>query len=183
MVNFPWSTCQKTIKQLAGLMSFLWFVNNPAIAIADNHLVSPEKSINISITTHLGENQIFNEGDVVSFLLNLDRDAYVLLVYQDAAGNLAPLFPVNDKGWVMAGDFLPFPNEDMGLRFVVNAPFGQEKVWAFAASKPFPISGKERSIKVFADLNTLLITVRRHGDKTDISYGEAFTQLSTAKNP
>lgn len=183
MDKIPWGTYQKTIKQLIGLIGLLWFMNNPAIALAEDQQASSNHSINISITTHLGENQTFLEGDVVSFLLSLDRDAYILIVYQDAAGNLVPLFPVDGQGWVLAGEFLPFPSEDMGLRFVVKGPFGQEKVWAFAASTPFPIPDNEKAMSVFADVNTLLTTVRGHGDKADISYGEAYTQLSTSKNP
>lgn len=181
--KIPWSAFQKTIKHISGLVALIWFTNNPAIALAESHQVSPDNSINLSITTHLGENQTFHEGDEVSFLLNLDRDAYLLIVYQDAAGTLVPLFPTKDQGEVMAGDFLPFPDRNMGLRFVVQAPFGQERIWIFAASKPFPISKQENSIKDYANINALLTMVRRHGKKPDISYGEAYTQITTIKNP
>ena len=179
----PWSAFQKTIKPVAGVIALLWFIHHPAIAIAESQQVPSDNSINVSITTHLGENQTFSEGDEVSFLINLDRDAYLLIVYQDAAGALVPLFPTNDQGRFKAGDFLPFPDENMGLRFVVAAPFGQEKIWVFAASEPFPISKEEASSKAFANVKSLLTMVRQHGHKPDISYGEAYTQITTAKNP
>jgi len=97
-------------------------------------------AIEVSITTSLGDDQSFRAGDELSLLLSLDRDAFVILLYQDAAGELVQIFPGadTDGGRVTAGDFQPFPPRNLGLRLVVAAPFGQERLWAFASETPFP---------------------------------------------
>jgi len=130
-------------------------------------------AIHISITTHLGDEQHFREGDEISLLLNLDRDAYVLLVYQDAAGKLIQLFPnrKNDSGRIPAGNFIPFPRRADGLRLVVAPPFGEEQVWAFAAAETFPA----RPLLNVPDINTLRTRLRRFG----VVYSETYTLLKT----
>ncbi len=135
---------------------------------------TPETTaIHVTITTHLGDEQHFREGDEISLLLSLDHDAYVLLVYQDAGGNLVKLFPVrkNDNGWVPAGDFIPFPRRTDGLRLVVASPFGEERVWAFAAAKAFPT----RPLLDIPDIKALHTRLQHSG----IFYSETYTQLRT----
>ncbi|NOX92397.1 MAG: DUF4384 domain-containing protein [Gammaproteobacteria bacterium] len=134
---------------------------------------SETASIHVTITTHLGDEQHFREGDEISLLLSLNHDAYVLLVYQDASGDLVKLFPVrkDDNGRVSAGDFMPFPRRADGLRLVVAPPFGEEQVWAFATAEAFPA----RPLLNTSDINTLRIRLQRSG----IHYSEAYTRLRT----
>jgi Domain of unknown function (DUF4384) len=129
--------------------------------------------INVTITTHLGDDQHFQAGDEISLLLNLDRDAYLLLVYRDASGNLVKLFPVrkNDNGWVPAGDFIPFPRRADRLRLIVSPPFGEEQVWAFAAAEAFPGT----PLKNIDDIESL----RKQLLSTGISFSAAHTRLTT----
>ncbi len=47
--------------------------------------------IEVGLTTHLGDRQSFVDGDRISFLLSLERDAYVYLFYRDADKNLLQL--------------------------------------------------------------------------------------------
>ena len=51
------------------------------------HAAEP-KNIDVKITTHLGDRQEFVEGDRISFLLSLERDAHVYLFYRDAADSM-----------------------------------------------------------------------------------------------
>jgi uncharacterized protein DUF4384 len=129
--------------------------------------------INVTITTHLGDDQHFQAGDEISLLLNLDRDAYLLLVYRDASGNLVKLFPVrkNNNGWVSAGDFIPFPRRADRLRLIVSPPFGEEQVWAFAAAEAFPGT----LLKNIDDIESL----RKQLLSTGISFSAAHTRLMT----
>jgi len=130
-------------------------------------------TIHVTLTTHLGDEQHFREGDEITLLLSLDHDAYVLLVYQDASGNLVKLFPVrkNDNGWIQAGDFMPFPRHVDNLRLVVTPPFGEEQIWAFAAAEAFPT----KPLLNIPDIKTLRTQLEHSG----ISYSEAHTWLKT----
>lgn len=91
--------------------------------------------VEISITTHLGDRQQFSEGDNISFLMSLDRDAYVYLFYRDAAGNRLQLLP-NERmpqHYFNAGVFMPVPSAQQRFQFAVSPPFGDERVYAIAS--------------------------------------------------
>ena len=99
----------------------------------------------VSITTHLGDRQTFQKGDPLSFLLSLNRDAYLLLIYENAAGKLLQVLPNPFEGQRLyrAGLFMPFPDRTASFRFKIDAPFGKETLWAFASDLPFPrLEGK-----------------------------------------
>lgn len=101
--------------------------------------------IHIDITTHLGDHQTFQEGDTISFLISLDRDAYLLVIYEDALGNLLQIVPNKRMAAQRyeAGLFITIPAPDSGFRFTVQEPFGKERLWAFASDTPSPeIPGK-----------------------------------------
>lgn len=137
------------------------------------------------MTSHLGDGQTFREGDIVSFLLSLDHDAYLLLVYQDAAGNLLKIFPdpSNPSGFVRAGRFLDFPFKGSSFRLRVSPPFGTESLWAFAASSPFPVlEGKmqnDGAVLFEKNVQWLLDKVRVYGRHPGMAYGEARAVLTT----
>jgi len=159
--------------RLASLLVFSSVFFSNALVTAETET----SNIHVTITTHLGDNQHFQTGDEISLLLNLDRDAYLLLVYRDASGNLVKLFPVrkNDNGWMRAGDFIPFPRRTDGLRLIVAPPFGEEQVWAFAAAEAFP-SDPLKHTKNIKDLRNRL-------QNSGVSFNAAFTQLTTHPGP
>jgi len=134
---------------------------------------------NVDITTHLGDGQRFREGDEISLLLSLDRDAYVLLIYRDAAGRLSRLLPLPGKTdqHMAAGAFLPFPDKQAGLRLTVTPPFGREAAWLFAAGIPFPLAEIDTLSATVGNFDALLQRIRRHGN--GIAYGEARTLIDT----
>lgn len=118
--------------QYGGLAFVMWWA-----------LVSPsgaQNKINLDVTTHLGDVRTFVEGDTVSFLLSLDRDAYVVLVYQNAAGQLIQLLPNKRQAqsYYKAGPFVPLPDAAAPFAFRIQAPFGREVLWVFAADVPLP---------------------------------------------
>lgn len=161
------------------MYGFLAFISLPFVSLQlGNSVFAAEApteatSIRVSITTHLGDGQRFQAGDEISLLVSLNQDAYLLLVYQDADGNLVKLFPVrkNDTGWVKAGDFMPFPRREDGLRLVVSPPFGEEQIWAFAAAEVF----SKKPLKNSNDIETL----RKRLQRSDISFNAAYTRLIT----
>jgi len=152
------------------------------IRAESNITIKKVNPIQIEITTHLGNQQSFVDGDIISFLLNLDTDAYLLVVYQDATGNLIQLLPNRDsqKERYRAGLFISLPEEQAPFRFKVQPPYGDEILWAFASDEPQPnLKGEElqnglKRLKL--DFKTLLQTLRNKNQK---SYGESSLSIHT----
>ena len=89
---------------LCRLTTSLFFLSVVIASQLINPVVAGEpETITVEITTHLGDQQAFVEGDVISFLLSLDRDAYVYLFYEDASASNLSDFPKYAKPYT----FLP----------------------------------------------------------------------------
>lgn len=149
---------------------------------AQSRSTSKIQPIQIEITTHLGDEQTFVAGDVISFLLNLDKEAYLLVIYQDAAGNLIQLLPNREsqKSRYQAGLFISLPDEKAPFRFKVQPPYGDETLWAFASDVPPPeIKGKalQNGLKLLKlDFKTLRQTLRT---QNQTRYGETRLSIHT----
>jgi hypothetical protein len=91
--------------------------------------------INIEITTHLGDQQVFATGDVISFFISLDKAAYLYAFYQDASGQLFQILPgpALADHYFQAGFYIPFPPQNTAFQFQVQAPYGEEQLWVFAS--------------------------------------------------
>jgi hypothetical protein len=103
------------------------------------------ESIEVGITTHLGDQHSFTRGDRISFFLSLDQKAFVYLFYRDADANLVQLLPnqhLTNHAYE-AGVFMPLPSSEQAFQFTVQAPFGDEQLIVFASSKgDFQFPGK-----------------------------------------
>lgn len=122
-------------------------------------------NINVSITSHLGDNQTFRKGDSLYYFLSLDQKAYVLLIYETAEKQIIQIFPNKfvQKKTFDAVNFYRIPDKSMPLSFEVSEPFGRESIWVFAADVPFPHTpGKEteNGLKVLAVQNMLSLKKR-----------------------
>ena len=131
--------------------------------------------ITIDITTHLGDRQSFEENDRVSFFLNLDKDAYIMVVYVDAAGDRYQVIPnkYQSKHFYPAGLFIPIPPADADYGFKIAAPFGEESLWVFASDRPlamyagkFLANGLKKLSVSLADLRASIRSqaLTRYGD-------------------
>lgn len=142
-------------------------------------------SITLELTSHLGDGQTYMEGDTISYFVSMDRDAYLLLIYEDAQHNLIQILPnrYSGSGHYMAGRFIEVPGGKDPFEFVIEGPFGLESVWAFAASRPFPaLSGAQLEnglILLNENLHSVLAKVRAHGKNADIAYGEKQATITT----
>ncbi|MDH3389796.1 MAG: DUF4384 domain-containing protein, partial [Gammaproteobacteria bacterium] len=76
---------QSITRLIAGLLALL-LASSPALA-------GEPRQVDVRLTTHLGDQQSFVDGDRISFLLSLESDAYVYLFYRDAEANLLQLLP------------------------------------------------------------------------------------------
>ena len=142
-------------------------------------------AINVKIRSNLGNGQTYVEGDKISYFASIDRDAYLLLIYEDAAGNLLQIYPdVHSANHLLkAGHMVQVPKENDQFKFHVSAPFGRERVLAFASSRPFPeLSGNEQAsgLKVLdINLDKILKYLRTAGSQPGTAYGEGLTALTT----
>jgi len=91
-------------------------------------------NIELELTTHVGEQRFFNQGDRLHFLLNINQDAFLYIYYLDAKKQLHKLIPTQSLSplFVHSGWFIPVPGQDFEL--VVSPPFGKEKIFVLALS-------------------------------------------------
>ena len=159
-----------------GLLVIL--ANQPVYATDKNN-----QSINIEVSTHLGDKQRFKVGDKIAFLVSLDKDAHLLMIYQDAENNLIQVIPnqYRKQSFYKEGLFIAIPDRNEPFEFVVNPPFGTEKLWVFASSKKFPVldgTSLENGLKKLeSDLPEILASIRPKNSR--IKFGESSTVITT----
>jgi len=142
-------------------------------------------SFNIEVTTHLGDQQSFRQGDVVSFLMSLDKDAYVLMIYQDASNNLYQIVPNphSIESRYKAGLFIPIPQQSEPFQFTIQPPYGTEFLWAFASNNALPVlDGRVLSgglKKLNQSLKNIISLIRNLHLKSKY-YGEAQLKIDTS---
>jgi len=95
------------------------------------------QTINIEITSHLGDQQVFVENDIISFFISLDHSAYIYVFYQDASNHVYQLLPnkTQIEHYFNAGDYIPFPAQNSDFQFKIQPPFGKEQLWVFASDQ------------------------------------------------
>jgi len=106
------------------------------------------ESIPLELTTHLGDQQQFVEGDEIQFLLSLGSDAYIYMYYIDARNNLTQILPNPNQtsNYYTAGYFLTIPEYNNGYRFTISEPYGEEAIWVFASDRLVALTGSYNSI-------------------------------------
>jgi hypothetical protein len=94
-------------------------------------------SIPLELTTHLGDQQLFVEGDEIQFLLSIGQDAYVYMFYIDASDRITQILPnPNQRShFYSAGYFLTIPEYENLYRFTISEPFGEETIWIMASDQ------------------------------------------------
>ena len=92
----------------------------------------------LEVTTHLGDRQHFRAGEQISFLASTNKNAYLLMVYHDAAGHLIQILPnrVKINSQYPAGDYFSIPDNNDVYVFEIQAPYGQETLYTYAFSTP-----------------------------------------------
>jgi len=107
------------------------------------------ESISLELTTHLGDQQKFVEGDEIQFLLSLGQDAYIYMYYIDAEKNITQVLPNENQqsNFYAAGYFLTVPEYDRHYRFTISKPFGKESIWVFASDHSIAMKQAPDSIE------------------------------------
>lgn len=143
-------------------------------------------SLRLDITSHLGAGQVYREGEIIRYFFSSDRDCYLLLLYQDAGGQLIQIFPnaQSRENKVRSGAFIEFPRQSDPFEFVVTPPFGTERVYAFAATRPFAtLPGEDLGgLRLLNDpIEKIQAKFRDFGRTAGVDYGEATTTTVTVR--
>lgn len=139
-LGFRARTCAFGAAIAAALLSGCAGVTHPTVTSANGESQPASASPSIEVTTQLGNDARFIEGDTIQLLLSLKNPAYVVLVLEDASGRIFRIFPTDpaQPGAVSltAGRYQLIPSAQQG--YTVTAPFGRETVWALASTRPLP---------------------------------------------
>ncbi|MBT8119107.1 MAG: DUF4384 domain-containing protein [Gammaproteobacteria bacterium] len=142
-----------------------------------NNAESPSSSkqldaIPLELTTHLGDQQQFVEGDEIQFLLSLGQDAYIYMFYMDASGIITQILPNANQPshFYSAGYFLTIPEYENLYRFTISAPFGEESVWIIASDQSITLP------ESLVSLQDIRNTIKHSSIK---AYGEYALRITT----
>ncbi len=132
-------------KTVLSVLLYCLFGCSASPAISDD---SRLQSIPVELTTHLGYQQQFVEGDEIQFLLSLGSDAFIYMVYVNAENNLVQILPSKNQSsnFYLKGFFLTIPEYENGYRFIINKPFGNEAIWVFASDQLISLDENDGSI-------------------------------------
>ncbi|MDH5445341.1 MAG: DUF4384 domain-containing protein [Gammaproteobacteria bacterium] len=88
----------------------------------------------------MGNSTEFLDGDEITFLLSLNQDCHILVIYQNARNEIYQLLPNRNHStsFFRKGSFRPLPAPDAPFVFKAEPPFGKETIWVFAADVPLP---------------------------------------------
>lgn len=97
----------------------------------------------LSITTSIGDNPTYVEGDPIQLLVTTPKSGYLYLYLIDPEGRASLIFPnaLDDQNQLEAGFFLQVPSLDATYQFTATSPYGQERVVALlteAANEALP---------------------------------------------
>ena len=97
----------------------------------------PLDTIPVELTTTVGHQQSFIEGEEIQFLLSLGDDAYIYMYHVDAAGKINQILPSAQQSshFYEKGFFLTIPNYEKVFRFIVSQPYGDETIHVFASNQ------------------------------------------------
>jgi len=152
-------------------------VPSARLALSDSAgLTDSEKRerIPLELTTHLGDQQRFVEGDEIQFLLSLGHDAYIYMYYIDAVNNITQILPNENQqtNFYTAGYFLTIPEYKNLYRFTISEPFGNESIWVFASDRSITMKPSPGSIE------NIKQRIKKSSDK---AYGEYVLNIVTGR--
>lgn len=172
------------------LVAILLFFVHDNLALAQNAMSSNAsknilETLDVDITTHLGDDQVFNEGDKISFFVNISQTAYLTMLYKDATGRVLQIIPnqKDKKSLYQAGMFIKVPKDSATFEFVVQPAFGKEQAWVYATDKPLvelPGINLGNGLRLLdGDIDSLAAMISANAKELGLKESHAFVDLTT----
>ena len=145
---------------------------------------SPSQSLDtipVELTTTVGHQKTFVEGEEIQFLLSLGDDAYIDMYHIDATGNIEQILPSTQQSshFYKKGFFLTIPNYEKVFRFIVSQPYGDETIYVFASDQSLRDINVDTNVEstTISDIRELIVS------RSTAAFGEdsfSFTSRSAA---
>jgi hypothetical protein len=112
-----------------------------------------------SVTTSLGDNATFLEGDPIEFLIESSEPGYLYLFIVDTQGAVSLIFPnsVDKDNELDALYMTQVPSLTAGYQFKASPPYGQEVVIALRNETAVDVVGLD--IESLAHFKTLMASI------------------------
>ena len=136
------------------------------------------RGFDLELTTHLGDQSVFYRGDEIQLLISLNRDAYILLLYEDAHSKISRLYPnPNIENRKQAkGSYMPLSGQSANFLLRVREPFGKERFWLFASDQVFPALATDFSS---LDISSIKSQLNNYAMRQKISTEVQVLQIET----
>jgi hypothetical protein len=122
---------------------------------------APHSGLTVSVTTDRGTGAAYRDGEELTALISVNRDAYVRLYHVDGTGHIQMIWPnrfSGSNGFMKAGSAIKLPGPGDPFAFKLQPPYGTEFLKAIASTIPFS-AGQED----FTDLGTNYRTAATRG--------------------
>jgi hypothetical protein len=133
-----------------------------AIAFLLLALANTALALEADITTQLGDNKTFYEGNKINLLISLSEESHVLIIYQTTDQRLYQIFP-NNLGHgetIPTSTYRPLYSDSQTYHLPVTKPFGKEKVWLFASNTPLARLKHKPGHGVFREIEDSLDAIK-----------------------
>ena len=140
------------------------------------------QAVSLQLTTHLGDQQEFIEGDEIQFLLSLDKNAYIYMYYIDAHNNISQILPNRNQknNYYSAGYYQAVPAGETPYRFTINEPFGKETIWIIASDQSIIMDFTKQSIGDFKQIDASINEIKtKIKTNSRLIYGEYALNITT----
>lgn len=164
---------------------------SPDSPVTVSRLVSvclAKDGLELDLTSTRGQDRpYYRNGEVIRFVMGLNKPAWVYVFDFNPAGEVTLLYPVDDCGRLAknAGfvrhvdEPLILPEDGYSYELIADAPFGSDTVWAVASEMPLEFP---------ADMNgdwgraeNLVTRLRKQGSVLQKGYAEARLELVTGE--
>ena len=137
-----------TVTLLTGVLGFgSAFAQSSPVVRPQAVIVNPAPTeLKVSVALNkAGANPLYLEGENLKISVNVNQDAYVYVFNIQSTGAITVLlpngFPGGQQPFLRAGETRTFPGTNDKYQLNIQAPFGQEKIFALASKNPLNLSG------------------------------------------
>lgn len=114
-------------------------VKTMQMSSALSSLTSVDKGLSLTLTTDRGPGATYRDGESLTLLVSVNRNAYLKLYHIDVNGVAQLIWPnrFGGSGRIAKGEALHFPDGTDGFKYLIGPPFGTEYIKAVASTVPF----------------------------------------------